>query len=209
MLEPHSPHSTIHTWKDGFIHIGIIAVGLLIAISLEQTVEYIHHRHQARVAREAIQREIEDNIVIVQKNAQSLVADRQQLMEILDLLDSGTPDAQVIPHLKYTWSTVRQHEAAWEAAKIDGSLALIPSSEIGSASFAYVIRENINSTIWAHHAEMETIAGIGEHAKSTGKLTPLERQQLSSITASAVGDGQVIYVTYEREVQALQSTNLR
>jgi beta-galactosidase/beta-glucuronidase len=209
MLEPHSPHSTVHTWKDAFIHIAIIAFGLLIAISLEQTVEYIHHRHQARVARESIQREIDDNIVIVQKNPQSLVADRRQLMEILDLLDSGASDVQVIPHLNYAWSTVRQHEAAWEAAKIDGSLALIPSSEIGSASFAYVIRENINSTIWAHHAEMETIAGIGEHAKSTGKLTPLERQQLSSITASALGDGQVIYVTYEREVQALQSTNLR
>jgi hypothetical protein len=30
----------VRTWKDFFIHIAAIAVGLLIAIGLEQTVEY-------------------------------------------------------------------------------------------------------------------------------------------------------------------------
>ncbi len=40
MLDVHAPHDAVRTWKDFFIHIAAIAVGLLIAIGLEQTVEY-------------------------------------------------------------------------------------------------------------------------------------------------------------------------
>src|SRR5580704_1847391 len=49
MIDVHAPHSTVHTWKDFFIHIATITIGLLIAIGLEQCVEnlhYIHQRHQ-------------------------------------------------------------------------------------------------------------------------------------------------------------------
>jgi hypothetical protein len=47
MLDVHMPHAT-HTWKDFFIHLGTITVGLLIAIGLEQGVEKLHHLEQGR-----------------------------------------------------------------------------------------------------------------------------------------------------------------
>jgi hypothetical protein len=46
MLDVHAPHATVHTWKDFFIHIAIITIGLLIAIVLEQCVESLHHIYQ-------------------------------------------------------------------------------------------------------------------------------------------------------------------
>ena len=46
MFDVHAPHQTIHTWKDFLIHIAAITIGLLLAVGLEQTVEYVHHRHQ-------------------------------------------------------------------------------------------------------------------------------------------------------------------
>jgi hypothetical protein len=49
MLDVHALHSTVRTWRDFFIHIAIITIGLLIAIALEQCVESLHHikqRHQ-------------------------------------------------------------------------------------------------------------------------------------------------------------------
>jgi hypothetical protein len=55
------PHAT-HTWKDFFIHVGTICVGLLIAISLEQTVEYFHHRYQVAETRAALAIERKINI---------------------------------------------------------------------------------------------------------------------------------------------------
>src|ERR1700722_11574049 len=61
MLDVHAPHESVRTWKDFFIHIATIAVGLLIALGLEQTVEYFHHRHQVSETREALRVEREQN----------------------------------------------------------------------------------------------------------------------------------------------------
>jgi len=46
MLDVHAPHQSVHTWKDFFVHIATICVGLLIAVGLEQAVEGVHHHHQ-------------------------------------------------------------------------------------------------------------------------------------------------------------------
>lgn len=46
MLDVHLPHGTLHGWRDFWIHLGTITLGLLIAISLEQSVEWVHHLHQ-------------------------------------------------------------------------------------------------------------------------------------------------------------------
>jgi hypothetical protein len=61
MLDVHAPHESIHSWRDFFIHIATISIGLLIAIGLEQTVEYLHHRHQVADLREALRTEREQN----------------------------------------------------------------------------------------------------------------------------------------------------
>ena len=61
MLDVHAPHQSIHTWRDFLIHIATISIGLLIAVGLEQTVEYLHHRHQVADLREALRIEREQN----------------------------------------------------------------------------------------------------------------------------------------------------
>ena len=45
VIDVHAPHGGMHTWKDFWIHLGTIAAGLLIAISLEQGVEALHRLH--------------------------------------------------------------------------------------------------------------------------------------------------------------------
>ena len=60
MLDVHMPHAT-HTWKDFFIHLGTITAGLLIAISLEQSVEKIHHLHQRNELEASLRAEGETN----------------------------------------------------------------------------------------------------------------------------------------------------
>jgi hypothetical protein len=65
MLDVHTPHETTRTWKDFFIHVAIITIGLLIAIGLEQTVEYFHHRHQAaEMAENLVQESIENRDIV-------------------------------------------------------------------------------------------------------------------------------------------------
>jgi hypothetical protein len=56
MIDVHMPHTT-HTWKDFWIHLGTITVGLLIALGLERGAETLHHLEQGRQLAEDLQQE--------------------------------------------------------------------------------------------------------------------------------------------------------
>jgi type II secretory pathway pseudopilin PulG len=57
MLDVHPPPHAAHGWRDFFVHIATIVIGLLIALGLEQSAEGIHHRRQLAEARDAIAEE--------------------------------------------------------------------------------------------------------------------------------------------------------
>src|ERR1700746_1359885 len=57
MVEVHPPHERVHSWAQFFVHIAAIVIGLIIAVSLEQTVELFHHRHQREQLEAALQRD--------------------------------------------------------------------------------------------------------------------------------------------------------
>ncbi len=61
MLDVHPPHHAANTWRDFFIHIATICVGLLIAIALEQSVEALHRHHQRNELRQELRTEAEEN----------------------------------------------------------------------------------------------------------------------------------------------------
>src|ERR1700753_4117543 len=60
-MDVHAPHEPVHSWKDFLTHLTIVTIGLFIALMLEAGVEYLHHRHIVREARENIRIEIERN----------------------------------------------------------------------------------------------------------------------------------------------------
>ena len=66
MLGVHPAHHAASTWRDFFIHIATIVIGLFIAVSLEQTVELLHHRHQRHQLEEELRRDGEANEKYIQ-----------------------------------------------------------------------------------------------------------------------------------------------
>jgi hypothetical protein len=68
VIDVHAPHGGVHTWKDFWIHLGTITLGLLIAISLEQSVEWLHHLHQRHELERQFMAEGEANKEISEKN---------------------------------------------------------------------------------------------------------------------------------------------
>ncbi len=60
-MEIHPPHQPVLTVKEALVHLGIVTIGILIALSLEGLVEWQHHRHLVAEARENIAEEIRDN----------------------------------------------------------------------------------------------------------------------------------------------------
>src|SRR5665213_1496722 len=93
MIDIHPPHHAATTWRDFFIHIATIVLGLLIAIGLEQTVELVHRHREEREARANIREEIATNIDITQRDLKQLSLIRQKLAGDYDVLNGGVGDA--------------------------------------------------------------------------------------------------------------------
>ena len=93
MLDIHAPHEALHTWKDFFIHIATIVIGLFIAVGLEQTVELVHHRDVREQLEEQMRQVLAGD---VQSDAVSLktLAD---LRAYLSQLRSAITDSQKQP----------------------------------------------------------------------------------------------------------------
>ena len=208
MLDVHAPHESIHTWKSFFIHIATIVVGLLIAVALEQTVEALHRHHQSRVTRAAIDSELRENLRSSKENRQRLVEQQNQLQQDLQALESTAPDAETIPALKYKWESDKIQNAAWTGAKINGSLALIPSADIAPASYFYETEDATDPIAYSYFTDMDSASALLDHARSTGRLAPEVRQQLLSVTTSALGRNRTLLRLKGYELQALEGVDL-
>jgi len=132
MIDIHPPHKSDHTWTDFFIHIGTIAVGILLAIGLEQTVELIHEHHQRTELRKAAYtdariylRDVDQNRDAYTLQVEDLTARIQQVRETISL------DRPAFPI-----ETIRLGNLA--AAKSSGLIHLLSEDEINSFADAEV-----------------------------------------------------------------------
>lgn len=86
MHEIHPAHS-IASWKEILLHIGIITVGLLMALGIDQTVEYFHHRHQLAEARKHLDIEMKINLLQYQQNLERYRREIPKMQEDIKLLN--------------------------------------------------------------------------------------------------------------------------
>jgi hypothetical protein len=132
MLDVHPPHEAAHTWKDFFIHIITIIIGLLIAIGLEQTVEALHHRHERRNLIEKMQSEAVLDAQILHDDVTFASAMESWSREILSRLLQAKPvDGFVtieIPPISPHTKPRQPSHSVWAVAKTNGTAALVPEN---------------------------------------------------------------------------------
>jgi hypothetical protein len=142
MLDVHPPHHAATTWRDFLIHIATIVIGLLIALGLEQTVEWVHHRNELREAREALDKEHEENTRQFAINtdylAENINAYQNNLIVLVYLRDhpktprSKLPGVLVWPNLYGTVSDI-----AWRSVQSANITQLMPRDEVSDYANAY------------------------------------------------------------------------
>ena len=150
MLDVHPPHSPTHTWKDFFIHIATIVVGLLIAVGLEQTVEAIHHHHQVAETREALRLEREENRNRMAEYTANFKWESSLLkndMLVLTTLQQhpGTPNDKLPGVLIWSMRRSLFAHTAWDTAQQAGVLALMPPDEVNADQTLYRALEDISN----------------------------------------------------------------
>ncbi|MEI6466236.1 MAG: hypothetical protein WCQ89_16035 [Verrucomicrobiota bacterium] len=126
--EVHPPGGSVHTWKDFLVHIVTITVGLLIAVGIEQTVEYFHHRHQRHLLEEQMYGVFESDLREDANSLRKLGARREYLVELRAAISARLVGNTAVSAPSSSDPRMAQYLifaslAPYEAAKQNGSVA--------------------------------------------------------------------------------------
>jgi len=191
-MDVHPPHAGIHSWKDFWIHLGTITVGLLIAISLEQSVEWLHRVHERHVLQGELREEGNENVRAVQVDIERLqyqrngmVLRRKDVQQMIASEGKLKLPFRVIPP---SGTITLPSESSWDSAKASGKVALLPDNESDVYSFLYLQNEWLKTqaeSIFALSSEKQVFergfdakfADIGEDG--TPDLASMNVEQLN------------------------------
>lgn len=208
MLEVHAPHQNVHSWKDFFIHIATIAVGLLLAIGLEQTVEYVHHRHQLREARVELLLEVDGNREVLRKNMDSIRTLQAQLdRDMTEIRQYQSSKTAINGKLNYSHNIFRPRDAAWLAVKENGILGLMPYEEIEVHNYFYSLLGDIMTSIVGFTTPLKVSQAIIARAPD-GNLAPEDVEALITATTEAQAQVAITAMLLGIEQDSLQKRQL-
>jgi hypothetical protein len=149
MLDVHAPHETIHTWKAFFIHLATIVIGLLIAVGLEQTVEYSHHRNQVAEIRRSLAEERRINQVIFTSSCNEFRRYAPILLSSLQTLiylrtHPGAAPSQWPGRFSFYMLRIHFQDSAWKTALQSAALEYMPRAEVRNYSDFYAALSHIS-----------------------------------------------------------------
>jgi len=149
-MEVHPPHQPLHSWKDFWIHLGTIAVGLLIAISLEQSVEALHRLHERHVLEDDLRAEglRTQAQLAVDAEAAALVQDRLVALrkEVRAIRASGRKLKLPYPPEVYDNGTMPS-DAVWATAKESALVVLLPRTKAEVYTRLYRQHERLDEAL--------------------------------------------------------------
>jgi len=140
-LDVHAPHHHIEGWKDFFVHLLTISVGLLIAVGIEGCVE-LHREHKlVREARETMREEIQHNSGEMKDalgNLDKQAATMKKNIETLTRIQENPKDKEAqTASISADFSVVGLRDTAWKTAQTTGALSFMPYAESQRYSNVY------------------------------------------------------------------------
>jgi hypothetical protein len=198
-MEIHKP-KPIHSWRDFLKEVGIIVLGVSIALAAEQTVENWREHRQYLEAREAVRQELNSNLSNLRRREAITPCLAERLEEIGALLDragsgQGIEPAKSIP----VANTFFLDTFAFGAASQAGRASLFPQQELHDYGQLYTRLQHIaddqvmQASAWTHLAPLRgkprlspemalTFDTALEEARTANRLI---NQQLAQFTDAA------------------------
>ena len=163
----------LHGWREFAGEVGIIVIGVLIALGAGQVVESFHDRQVAEEARENVRAEAALDVGFIQSRLAAQPCIERRLAELSQILGkAGAGSLQPQP----TWiarpPTVPFFTARWQAATASGRNSLFPAKEQEQFGMLYQIFGRYNDyqpreqEVWADLRALETWKGpLGPEAR--------------------------------------------
>lgn len=161
VIDVHPPHEPIHGWRDFFLHLTTITIGLLIALSLEGCVEWQHHRHLVHEAEASLHTEIESN----ESGLANVLADVRNQQTILKhdvvVLDQmiKDPKTKIQEHMSVNFHLVGFDDVSWKTAQNTGALSYMPYARAQEYAALYALQDDLDSA--QKQAARDAIVSIG------------------------------------------------
>ena len=159
----------LHGWRQFAGEVGIIVLGVLIALGAQQLAQNIQQRSDAADARRAVRGELEANMARLSSRAALKHCVENRMEEIQALLDKAARNPSIttpgwVGRPQY-WSmqTVR-----WEAVSQGGRAALMPPDELADYGALYSWMGSINGVMTTEQADWARLRTL-EHMSA---LTP-------------------------------------
>lgn len=179
-MEVHPPEHAIHNWRDFFIHIGTITIGLLIALGLEALVEQQHHRHLVHTAEANLHTEVRNNRQQLAADEHFLDTSQQQLQAGLASLEAVKAHKPGADFKSAWWEWDGPSFAAWDTARDSGALALMDLQHVQSFAVVYdqqkIVQDQAILFVRDIYSALAPLRGR--------RITDLNPQQLDSTIAN-------------------------
>jgi hypothetical protein len=169
-MEIHKPHAA-KTWKEFFIELGTIVIGILIALGLEQMVEDFHARSRVAQARENIRSEIADNLGLIVTRDQTNGCISRRLNEVDGLiraLAAGTPSQG--PIWIGTPFLAAMANSQYTSATQSGAVSLMPNQEQSGYARIYAQFEQYHQHELAEESAWADLRTLSNHPANSAVL---------------------------------------
>jgi len=181
-VEIHKP-KPVHNWREFLSEVGVIVLGICIALAGEQAIEWFHWRNQVQEAREVIATETANNLAGAIRRMRTVQCTEQRLDGLAKILDAASRSGS-LPPVGYIGQPPRNRwlSGAWDGVVASQTATHFPRQQLADLSDIYKIVERAQdnlaqeSVAWS---ELYTMVGPGR------RLDPASEAQLRSALSRA------------------------
>jgi hypothetical protein len=175
VIDVHPPHEPMHGWRDFFLHLTTITIGLLIALSLEGFVEWQHHRHLVHEAEASLHGEIQNNAKDLPANIADVHKQQGDLKNDVTVLKYLIKNRKMPEqnHMTIAFHITSFDDVSWKTAQATGALSYMSYAEAQEYADIYVTQDELFTT--ERQAARDAIISLGpvvNEANGDPDLTP-------------------------------------
>jgi hypothetical protein len=184
MLDVHPAHHAANSWKEFFIHIATIVVGLCIAIGLEQTVELFHHHSEVRQMESDLRHEDHENQAVIRRNLLAIdqgIASADAAIAMLQKPASRNGLSPIPPAPQANLTA--PGNTAWLTMRDSGLLAIAPRPLVDNYWKVNFIHEAVFTQVDLVYSNMNELSALLSLQHPDKPITQTDREVL--LTAAA------------------------
>jgi hypothetical protein len=159
-VEIHKP-KPVHNWQELLSEVGVVVIGIVIALSLEEGLRALHDRGIASEAREAVKEEIRQNLSFMSGRLETQPCIERRLDEVGSILEASREgELRSRPNWVSQPSVYFLSNQRWQAAAGSGRVSLLTTDEQGSLGVFSVINTRFNDAEAREQAAWSQLRGL-------------------------------------------------